>query len=137
MESEIIYHFFNDDTHIYINFRSFIQFPDMFEAQHMFDNTRNILNDPANIYSNEKVETVQDSKKNGAKPFHHVASSPKNPVMLLNEMQPGLEFTLLSETGNPHDKCFTMSVEYEGEVSGLFLINFKFCKQLSIFFPAI
>ncbi|KAG1671843.1 Double-stranded RNA-specific editase 1 [Nymphon striatum] len=93
--------------------RSFIQFPDMSEAQHMFDNTQDILNNPAN--SNMEFNSEQNDKKNGRKPFHRVVSSPKNPIMLLNELHPGLEFNLMSEAGDPHQKNFTMCVEYQGE----------------------
>lgn len=39
----------------------------------------------------------------------------KNPVMILNEMRPGLKYEFVSETGESHSKCFTMSVTVDGQ----------------------
>ncbi|KAJ8247066.1 hypothetical protein GJAV_G00258380 [Gymnothorax javanicus] len=37
-------------------------------------------------------------------------SSIKNPVMVLNELRPGLKYEFVSESGESHAKCFVMSV---------------------------
>ncbi|XP_076437399.1 LOW QUALITY PROTEIN: double-stranded RNA-specific editase 1-like [Babylonia areolata] len=39
----------------------------------------------------------------------------KNPVMILNEMKPGLKYEFVSETGESHSKCFCMAVEVDGK----------------------
>jgi double stranded RNA-specific editase B len=39
----------------------------------------------------------------------------KNPVMLLNEMKPGLKYEFVSETGESHSKNFVMSVGVDGK----------------------
>ncbi|XP_021112062.1 double-stranded RNA-specific editase 1 [Heterocephalus glaber] len=41
---------------------------------------------------------------------------PKNALMQLNEIKPGLQYTLLSQTGPVHAPCFVMSVEVNGQV---------------------
>jgi len=41
-------------------------------------------------------------------------SSGKNPVMLLNELVPGLQFECTEETGDAKSKIFTMEVELKG-----------------------
>ncbi|KAL8621759.1 hypothetical protein ACOMHN_061894 [Nucella lapillus] len=38
----------------------------------------------------------------------------KNPVMVLNEMRPGLKYEFVSEVGESHSKSFQMAVEVEG-----------------------
>lgn len=50
-------------------------------------------------------------------PFKIPEPSPqeKNPVMVLNELRPGVEYVMLSETGEAHCKRFTMSVTVEGK----------------------
>lgn len=39
----------------------------------------------------------------------------KNPVMILNEMRPGLKYEFVSETGESHSKSFTMSVTVDDQ----------------------
>ncbi|XP_030661905.1 double-stranded RNA-specific editase 1 isoform X6 [Nomascus leucogenys] len=41
---------------------------------------------------------------------------PKNALMQLNEIKPGLQYTLLSQTGPVHAPLFVMSVEVNGQV---------------------
>lgn len=43
------------------------------------------------------------------------ATSGRNPVMILNEMQPGLKYTFVSESGESHAKNFVMSVTVEAQ----------------------
>ena len=39
----------------------------------------------------------------------------KNPIMILNEMRPGVKFEFVSESGESQSKSFVMSVSVEGE----------------------
>lgn len=41
--------------------------------------------------------------------------SGKNPVMILNELRPGLKYDFLSESGESHAKSFVMSVVVDGQ----------------------
>jgi double stranded RNA-specific editase B len=45
----------------------------------------------------------------------HGPKTPKNALMQLNEIKPGLEFKFESQTGPVHAPIFTMSVEVNGE----------------------
>ena len=40
----------------------------------------------------------------------------KNPVMVLNEIHPGIKFAIVSETGASHAKNFELSVEVDGRI---------------------
>ncbi|XP_023665827.2 double-stranded RNA-specific editase 1-like isoform X2 [Paramormyrops kingsleyae] len=40
--------------------------------------------------------------------------SGKNPVMILNELRPGLKYEFVSESGESHAKCFIMAVMVDG-----------------------
>ena len=42
------------------------------------------------------------------------ASGPKNAMMLLNELRPGLEFLYVTQTGPVHAPTFTMAVTVDG-----------------------
>ena len=44
----------------------------------------------------------------------YTQSHNKNPLMILNEMRPGLQFQLESENGQSHSKLFVMSVNVDG-----------------------
>ncbi|XP_045134277.1 double-stranded RNA-specific editase 1-like isoform X2 [Portunus trituberculatus] len=53
----------------------------------------------------------------------HVTSVPpgpsqtsKNPIMLLNELRQGVEYTLRQESGEPHAKTFTFQVTVDGQL---------------------
>lgn len=43
------------------------------------------------------------------------AAEGKNPMMILNEIRPGVKYEYISESGDSHAKLFTMSVEVDGE----------------------
>ncbi|XP_015214740.1 double-stranded RNA-specific editase 1 isoform X4 [Lepisosteus oculatus] len=43
------------------------------------------------------------------------SSSGKNPVMILNELRPGLKYDFVSESGESHAKNFVMSVTVDGQ----------------------
>ncbi|XP_051854245.1 double-stranded RNA-specific editase 1 [Antechinus flavipes] len=47
-------------------------------------------------------------------PIPYPSSSGKNPVMILNELRPGLKYEFLSESGESHAKNFVMSVAVDG-----------------------
>ena len=47
---------------------------------------------------------------------------PKNALMQLNEMRPGLEYTVVSQSGPVHAPMFTMSVTVDGQV---FQVGYK------------
>lgn len=40
----------------------------------------------------------------------------KNPIMLLNELRQGVEYTLRQESGEPHAKTFTFQVTVDGQI---------------------
>uniref|UniRef100_A0A8C9FXM7 DRBM domain-containing protein n=1 Tax=Pavo cristatus TaxID=9049 RepID=A0A8C9FXM7_PAVCR len=42
-------------------------------------------------------------------------ASGKNPVMILNELRPGLKYEFLSESGESHAKNFVMAVAVDGQ----------------------
>ena len=56
-------------------------------------------------------------------PEHHTTdrsmpptlSGGRNPMMLLNEIRPGLEYELVSDSGESHSKEFTMAVTVDGQ----------------------
>lgn len=43
------------------------------------------------------------------------AAEGKNPMMILNEIRPGVKYDYISESGDSHAKVFVMSVEVDGE----------------------
>ena len=112
--------------------RSFVQFPNAAEAQQAMG--RPILNadftsDNADIdinlfndFEGEKPAELTEpaSVTNGsAFPSGRKSAVPKeptgkNPVMILNELRPGLKYEFVSEAGESHSKCFTMSVVVDG-----------------------
>ncbi|XP_036622964.1 double-stranded RNA-specific editase 1 [Trichosurus vulpecula] len=47
-------------------------------------------------------------------PIPYPSASGKNPVMILNELRPGLKYEFLSESGESHAKNFVMSVAVDG-----------------------
>lgn len=116
---------------------SFVQFPNASEAHQAMG--RQILNadftsDSAdidvNLFNNfegekgkimETTEAAPAAVQNGSShpPGRKTAvpSQPtgKNPVMILNELRPGLKYDFVSETGESHSKCFVMSVTVDNE----------------------
>ena len=40
----------------------------------------------------------------------------RNPVSVLNELQPGLEYAVVGQDGPPHDPKFTIQVHFRGVV---------------------
>lgn len=70
-----------------------------------FKTTTNVANFLFLIYSEEKLEPPQAM----------------NALMKLNQLKPGLQYKLVSQTGPVHAPIFTMSVEIDGstfEASG-------------------
>lgn len=110
-----------------MSIRSFIQFPDMAEAQQIIKYTEGLLGigseDMPESKMNDDNKMVVDGNGVKSKPVHHIVSSPKNPIMLLNELHPGLVYEVLEEKGDDHQKQFTMTVEFQGEVSCFSLVS--------------
>ncbi|EMP26992.1 Double-stranded RNA-specific editase 1 [Chelonia mydas] len=48
-------------------------------------------------------------------PSPYPSTSGKNPVMILNELRPGLKYEFLSESGESHAKNFVMAVAVDGQ----------------------
>ena len=122
--------------------RSFVQFPNASEAHQamgrcMFTtgdftdelaqiNQTPLFNDFENQGSNG--EGGNSSSHNGDSDCHDTAGvlqrrrkqavpvqpGEKNPVMILNEMRPGLKYDFVSESGESHSKHFCMAVEVDG-----------------------
>lgn len=49
-------------------------------------------------------------------PSPYPLTSGKNPVMILNELRPGLKYEFLSESGESHAKNFVMAVSVDGQM---------------------
>ncbi|XP_041371647.1 double-stranded RNA-specific editase 1-like isoform X2 [Gigantopelta aegis] len=112
--------------------RSFVQFPNAAEAQQAMgrpivnadftsDNADidiNLFNDFEGKEKAENTETTSVTNGSGFPPSRKSAvpkePTGKNPVMILNELRPGLKYEFVSETGESHSKCFTMSVTVDG-----------------------
>ncbi|KAG8326577.1 Double-stranded RNA-specific editase B2 [Homalodisca vitripennis] len=56
-----------------------------------------------------------DSPARKKKKHSGITSLPRNAVCVLNEMRPGLEYKLVSQTGPVHCPIFTMSVKMDGQ----------------------
>lgn len=71
----------------------------------------------AESMNGDSVGTNGNSQKLHQGKKASVPSQPgdKNPVMILNEMRPGLKYEFVSETGESHSKCFTMAVIVDGQ----------------------
>ena len=100
---------------------SFVQFRNASEAHLAMG--RNVVNGDFTKDSDELADAImidfepkgeeQAERQNGssqATPGKDQGSGPKNPVMLLNEMKPGIKYEFVSETGESHSKNFVMSV---------------------------
>lgn len=46
----------------------------------------------------------------------------KNAVMMLNELVPGLQYTMVAQSGPSHSPTFTMTVEYCGQVDKIVIL---------------
>ncbi|XP_039182309.1 double-stranded RNA-specific editase 1 isoform X2 [Crotalus tigris] len=49
-------------------------------------------------------------------PSPYASTSGKNPVMILNELRPGLKYEFISESGESHAKNFVMAVSVDGQM---------------------
>nr|KAG5703760.1 hypothetical protein BaRGS_009558 [Batillaria attramentaria] len=138
--------------------RSFVQFPNASEAHQamgrqvtttgdftdelaeidktcLFNDFENSASG-SNEASGDAERLNGDSAQNGANHRSQgkklsVPSQPgdKNPVMILNEMRPGLKYEFVSETGESHSKCFTMSVTVDGQTFEGYGRNKKIAKS--------
>ncbi|XP_053219284.1 double-stranded RNA-specific editase 1 isoform X2 [Podarcis raffonei] len=65
-----------------------------------------------NLSSSAACSLVQSSLP---APSPYPSTSGKNPVMILNELRPGLKYEFLSESGESHAKNFVMAVSVDGQ----------------------
>lgn len=112
--------------------RSFVQFRNASEAYQAMGKKVNLLDftsDTADIGTfindfEEKAEAENNeitqgvSKPNGSHANQKSSLPPqppgKNPVMILNELRPGLKYEFISESGESHTKTFVMQVTVDG-----------------------
>ncbi|PIK60664.1 Double-stranded RNA-specific editase 1 [Apostichopus japonicus] len=108
--------------------KSFIQFPnssDAYFAMGKFvtaDDFTADVSDPQTGFSpfegnaGDKLASPENSTPTEElrKPQPQNQTQHKNPLMMLNEMRPGLHYKLESEEGQSHSKLFVMSVNVEG-----------------------
>ena len=75
-----------------------------------------VIGQPADIDDSGTTDDVTVTKNSPAasKVLPAVASG-KNPVMIINEVHPEAEFSLVSESGEGSTKSFTMSLRVEGQ----------------------
>ncbi|XP_069119891.1 double-stranded RNA-specific editase 1-like isoform X2 [Argopecten irradians] len=116
--------------------KSFVQFPNAAEAHKAMGRditTDDFTSDTANNSNNELLfndfEAHNNSTSGSFAPMEQNGSSKpkrksaipaqpdgKNPVMILNELRPGLKYEYVGERGESHAKSFEMSVTVDGEV---------------------
>lgn len=105
---------------------SFLQFPNQTDAQAALSwndlATDDFTHDPLGgelIYSSDSaaVPLVTHSASPAvAAGVPKLLPADKNPVMVLNEIHPGIKFAIVSETGASHAKNFELSVEVDGRI---------------------
>ena len=115
--------------------KSFVQFPNASDAAfamgRSFDGTVDFTSDNPDIFMSHfdsNDEPMEQIETNGVMPIpqayvpggkkQKLSQQPaegKNPVMILNELRPGLKYEFVSEQGESHAKSFTMSVAVDGE----------------------
>jgi double stranded RNA-specific editase B len=120
--------------------KSFVQFPNASDAHKVLgpqvvstDFTSDVSVDPqdtvffnnfeqANTQNGTPVSNVAlttngvNSAVNPKKSTVPINPDGKNPVMILNELRPGLKYEFVKEHGDSHAKMFTMKVDVDGEV---------------------
>ncbi|CAG2256189.1 ADARB [Mytilus edulis] len=119
--------------------KSFVQFPNASDAHKVLgpqiqgtDFTSDVSIDPqdtvffnnfeqANNQNGTPVATVPASTNGAINAITKKSTVPinpdgKNPVMILNELRPGLKYEFVNEHGESHSKMFTMKVEVDKEV---------------------
>ena len=69
---------------------------------------------PAGADSTNKVASTTPPQVTSIPPGPSQTS--KNPIMLLNELRQGVEYTLRQESGEPHAKTFTFQVTVDGQL---------------------
>uniref|UniRef100_A0A8C4IUF3 Double-stranded RNA-specific editase 1 n=1 Tax=Dicentrarchus labrax TaxID=13489 RepID=A0A8C4IUF3_DICLA len=106
--------------------RSFVQFPNASEAHMAMGRTLSVHTDftsdqadfPDMLFNAFETSTPVDD------PFYLAPNTPstftsptsgKNPVMILNELRPGLKYDFVSESGESHAKNFVMSVTVDAQ----------------------
>uniref|UniRef100_A0A8C9JEU3 Adenosine deaminase RNA specific B1 n=1 Tax=Panthera tigris altaica TaxID=74533 RepID=A0A8C9JEU3_PANTA len=111
--------------------RSFVQFPNASEAHLAMGRTLSANTDftsdqadfPDTLFNGFETPDRSDAPfylgSNGDDSFSSSGdlslAAGKNPVMILNELRPGLKYDFLSESGESHAKSFVMSVVVDGQ----------------------
>uniref|UniRef100_U3KFW5 Adenosine deaminase RNA specific B1 n=1 Tax=Ficedula albicollis TaxID=59894 RepID=U3KFW5_FICAL len=90
--------------------RSFVQFPNASEA-HLASGGGSSRKRPLEEGNNGHAKFRPKKRKKTPGPV-----LPKNALMQLNEIKPGLQYKLLSQTGPVHAPMFVMAVEVNGQV---------------------
>jgi len=100
--------------------KSFIQFADASSAHKAMANSDNgqavgTTGDRGNG-DDKTAESVPESDRSESATPDEAPSTPgKNPVMILNELKPGLKYEFISEVGESHAKVFNLAVEIDGK----------------------
>lgn len=100
--------------------KSFIQFTDASSAHKAMaknDNGQpgNNGNHGGNVNENSGDSMPASDSAEADTPDEASATSRKNPVMILNELKPGLKYEFISEVGESHAKVFNLAVEIDGK----------------------
>uniref|UniRef100_A0A3B3U840 Adenosine deaminase RNA specific B1 n=1 Tax=Poecilia latipinna TaxID=48699 RepID=A0A3B3U840_9TELE len=106
--------------------RSFVQFPNASEAHMAMGRTLAVHTDftsdqgdfPDELFNAFETSRALDIVQSPLppNPFSFTSlTSGKNPVMILNEMRPGLKYNTVSESGESHAKNFVMSVTVDAQ----------------------
>uniref|UniRef100_A0A6Q2Y4B0 Adenosine deaminase RNA specific B1a n=1 Tax=Esox lucius TaxID=8010 RepID=A0A6Q2Y4B0_ESOLU len=103
--------------------RSFVQFPNASEAHMAMGRTLTVNTDftsdqadfPDMLFNGFETPSSIALPPNPSAPAFVSPSIAKNPVMILNELRPGLKYDFVSESGESHAKNFVMSVVVDAQ----------------------
>ncbi|XP_060774495.1 interleukin enhancer-binding factor 3a isoform X2 [Neoarius graeffei] len=70
---------------------------------------------PGLYVTKRPLESPTDESSSSKVPRKEIVVEPSNAVMMLNQLQPGLLYRLLSQTGPEHSPHFTMAIEVKGK----------------------
>lgn len=105
---------------------SFVQFAKPDEAHRLLNKPKCNLDftsdDIGLSFEESNCDENVESQEESTSAFPSVVLHPlppdpnRNPVMLLNELHPNLNYELIGECGEPHNKVFTMKVNVDGHL---------------------
>uniref|UniRef100_A0A667YZK5 Adenosine deaminase RNA specific B1a n=1 Tax=Myripristis murdjan TaxID=586833 RepID=A0A667YZK5_9TELE len=103
--------------------RSFVQFPNASEAHMAMGRTLSVHTDftsdqadfPDMLFNGFETSPPADDPFYLAPATFIAPTNGKNPVMILNELRPGLKYDFVSESGESHAKNFVMSVTVDAQ----------------------